>query len=1168
MFKKLDKVRVNKFIEYCSSKPVLFDGAMGTQIQGKNPSPELFCGHDGFNEYLNITAPQIIEQIHIEYLKSGANAIETNTFGANAIVMAEYGMGGRDKVYDISKKAAEIAKGAILKFKQGHADMAADREFFAAGSIGPSTKLPSLGHISFDEMAEAYRPQVEGMIDGGADILVVETCQDILQVKCLLYVISEVFLKKGFMIPVMVSITLQQNGTMLVGTDVSALTAILNDYEIVTSIGFNCALGPFELEKHLEVLAKSTKKLVSAMPNAGLPENIDGKLAYRLTPKDFAGFIKKFVENYGVNIVGGCCGTSPAHIWQAHEYIKNSKVLKRVPVDNAQVSSVYSAWDLKQEPRPFIIGERTNANGSKAFRELLLGDDYDGMLAVAKNQQNGGAHAIDLCVAYVGRDEKKDMCEAAKRFATAVNLPLVIDSTDPGVIETALKLHGGKCIINSINLEDGGKKLSEVVPLAKKLNAAVIALTIDETGMAKSAGDKVKVAKRLYDICVNEYSLPPENIIFDALTFTIGSGDETLRDSAIQTIEAIREIKKLMPRCYTSLGISNVSFGLKPKVRAVVNSVFLKHCIEAGLDMAIINPAGFLPFHKITGEDLEMTENLLFNRKNGGNDPLLDLLKYFEKKSDDLSGREIENGPKKILTAEEKLMNMVIDGEKKGMEEVLTAVLEKLSPLKIVNGPLINAMKKVGELFGAGTMQLPFVLQSAESMKTAVSFLETKMEKAGYAKLGKMVLATVSGDVHDIGKNLVDIILTNNGFEVYNIGIKVPVEEMIAACEKYKANVIGMSGLLVRSTQIMRENLLELERRGLKYDVILGGAALTRNYVENDLSKIYSGRVFYAEDAFSGLNLMKSIVAGANNSELSGRTSNAKPVNALNAANLNADVKTEIKICDNIPAAPFLGRKIAFNIDPAEIYPYLNKTTLFRGQWQYKRGNNSKQDYDNLIKNTVEPLFEILKRKCRDEKIFELNCAYGYYECLRRGNEVLVFDPENNSKVIGKFEFPRQKGDNGLAISDFILPESFSNNNSGKKDIIGMMVVTAGKKVGEKIKTLFSGDNYKDYLHLHGLSVEMAEAFTEYIHLKMRRELGIIENKTLEMQDLVTQGYRGSRYSFGYPACPDLKLQKVMFDILKPGEIGVELTENYEMTPEQSTSSIVIHHPQAKYFAV
>jgi len=1158
MYKKLNREKVERFLKYCENKALLFDGAMGTQIQGACPDPSLFCGHDGFNEYLNITAAHIIENIHLNYLKNGASAVETNSFGANAIVMAEYGLGDRKTVYEISKLGAEIAVAAIKK----HA-AANPGEYFAAGSIGPSTKLPSLGHISFSAMAEAYSANVEGLIDGGADILIVETCQDILQLKCLLYVIGEAFIKKGFALPLMASVTLQQNGAMLVGTDISAICASCDGYDILTSIGFNCALGPFELEKHVETLSSLTNKLISAMPNAGLPENVGGRTVYKLTPDEFASYLKRFVEKYGVNIVGGCCGTTPEHIKKASEALAGIVPPERKCVVEPSVASLYSAWAKKQRPAPFVIGERTNANGSKVFREFLLKDDYDSMQSVAKNQQNGGAHAIDLCVAYVGRDEKKDMREAVRRFAPSVNLPLVIDSTDPDVIETALMSHGGKCIINSINLEDGGAKLKKIVGMAKKYNASVIALTIDEEGMAKTCERKTAVAKRIYDICSGGFDLAAHDLIFDPLTFTIGSGDESLRDAAAETIKAIGAIKKELPGCYTSLGVSNISFGLKPAIREIINSVFLKHSLEAGLDMAIINPAGMIAYHKIEKSDLDMVENLIFNRWNDNKDPLLTLLKHFDEKSPERALRQNSALKNLNMSGSEKLFEMVVNGEKGGLSEVVESALKTMQPLEIINGPLINAMKKVGELFGAGVMQLPFVLQSAEVMKKAVEILEARMEKSSYARLGKMVLATVSGDVHDIGKNLVDIILTNNGFEVFNLGIKVPIEEMIAACEKKGANILGMSGLLVRSTQIMRENLIELERRNLKYDVILGGAALNRKYVEEELSGLYSGRVFYAEDAFSGLKLMKSICTAGSNMPSDPEKSNAKPVNAVSLSSEPVSRESKIEVCRNIPAPPFLGRQVVKNIDPADVYPYINKTTLYRGQWQYKRGNMNGEDYQKLIAEKVEPLFKELTDLCRHDKIFDLKAVYGYYPCAGSGDSIKIFDPADPEKLIAVFDFPRQKIKNGLCVADFVMPEGGS-----VKDLIAMCVVTAGSGVGQKIKKLYSESSYKDYLHLHGLSVEMAEALTEYMHYVIRKEMGILEEKAIGTDEMVNQKYRGSRYSFGYPACPDLSLQKKLFNILRPDEIGVELTESFEMVPEQSTSAIVLHHPMAKYFAI
>jgi 5-methyltetrahydrofolate--homocysteine methyltransferase len=1161
MADRIDKTKVDRLLNYCLKQTLLFDGAMGTQIQAQEPDPELFCGYEGFGEQLNHTAPHIIENIHLNYLKSGARAVETNTFSANGVVMQEYGIGGAKNVYETARLGAEIGAAAVKKFAAANPG-----DYFVGGSIGPSTKLPGLGHISFKDMAAAYKPQIEGLIDGGADILLIETCQDILQVKCLLYVIGGVFEQKGAALPVMASLTLQQNGAMLVGTDISAIAAILNDYGIITSIGFNCALGPFELEKHIETLSRLTNKLVSAMPNAGLPENINGKTAYRLTPDEFAGYISRFASKYGVNIAGGCCGTTPAHIQKAAAALGAIKPAARNNAIEPSVASVYSAWSKKQEPRPFIIGERTNANGSKAFRELLLKHDYDAMLTVAKNQQNGGAHAIDLCVAYVGRDEISDMREVSKRFASTVNLPLVIDSTSPEVIETALENHGGKCIINSINLEDGGEKLRKVCAMAKKYNAALIALTIDEDGMAKTAAKKLAVARRIYEICTGEFEIAAHDIIFDPLTFTIGSGDETLRDSALETIAVIKLIKESLPGVYTSLGISNVSFGLKAKIREIINSVFLKHCIEAGLDMAIINPAGFLAYHKIEKDDLMMAEDLIFNRVRDGKDPLLDFLNYFDKKMSEgaFSGAAQKADKLLNLTPAEKLSAMVIDGERTGLEDIVGKLCESMKPLEIINGPLIEAMKKVGELFGSGVMQLPFVLQSAEVMKRAVGFLEARMEKAGYEKAGKIVLATVSGDVHDIGKNLVDIILTNNGFEVYNLGIKIPVEEMIAACEKNGANIIGMSGLLVRSTEVMRENLIELERRGKRYDVILGGAALTRKFVEEDLSRLYSGRVFYAEDAFSGLLIMKKIYSNTSQEqEAVIKKSTAKPVNAILTQTVSPAAGPEIKACADIPVPPFSGRRVLKNIDPALVYPFINKITLYRGQWQYKRGNTAKEEYDNLISTVVEPLYTSLTEKCRAERLFELNAVYGYYRCASAGETVKIYAPDNAERVVAELKFPRQSVKNGLSIADFIAPQ-----NSGVKDVIALLAVSAGKRIGEEIKKLYSGDNYKQYLHLHGLSVETAEALTEYMHFLIRREMGIIDAGALDNQAMVRQKYRGSRYSFGYPACPDLSMQKVLFDILDPSEIGLELSENYEMIPEQSTTAIIIHHPDAKYFAV
>ncbi len=1174
---KINKTKTDNFIKQCLTNPLLFDGAMGTQIQAQNPELSLFRGLEGFGEILNSTAPEIIENIHLNYLKNGARGIETNTFSANGIVMEEYGIARAEKIYEISKLGAEIAASAIKKFSQSHPG-----EYFVGGSIGPSSKLPTLGHIGFRAMAEAYKPQVEGLIDGGADILIIETCQDILQVKCLLTVISEIFAHKKEALPVIVSLTLQSNGAMLTGTDITAIAAILNDHDAVTAIGFNCALGPFELEKHIETLCRLTNKPVSAMPNAGLPENINGKTVYRLTPDEYAGYISRFVSKYGVNIAGGCCGTTPAHIHAASEALKSLKPAARFNQIEPSISSYYSAWSKKQEPRPFIIGERTNSNGSKAFRDLLIENDYDAMLSVARNQQNGGAHAIDLCVAYAGRDEINDIHEISKRFVTGVNLPLVIDSTNPKAIEAALMNHAGKCIINSINLEDGGSRLHEITSLAKKYNAALIALSIDERGMARTASEKLEIARRIYNICTNKYGIAPHDLIFDPLTFTIGSGDETLRDSAIETINAVKSIKNSLPGVYTSLGISNISFGLKSETRKIINSVFLKYCIDAGLDMAIINPAGFLPYYKIEKEDLSVTEALIFNRRENQKDPLLELIKHFDKKSGCSKKLSTQTAASDISNPPEFLTKLVIDGERNGLEDALERLSNELEPAAIINGPLIGAMKKVGELFGAGVMQLPFVLQSAEIMKRAVNLLETKIKKANYEKAGKIVLATVSGDVHDIGKNLVDIIFTNNGYEVYNIGIKISIEEMISACDKCGANIIGMSGLLVRSTEIMRSNLLELNRRGLKYDVILGGAALTRQFTE-ELSKIYSGRVFYAEDAFTGLEIMQKInketvtrpqesaekkyidKTGINEKSNDIKTKishlNSKPQNKISFQNHSQDaVNSTSSLNYDVPIPPFTGRRIIKNIDPALIYPLINKTILYRAQWQYKKGKLTDSEYNELINEIVEPLFLKICDKCVSENLFELSAVYGYYRCASANNAVKIFSTDNENEIIGTLQFPHPEKANERGITNFIIPE-----NSGVKDIIGLFAVTAGKKIGLEIKKLYETGNYKDYLHLHGFSVTAAEALAEYIHILMCRELKIFKNNTTRSSAAFERERRGARYSFGYPACPDLNMQKILFKILDPGKIGIELTESLQMVPEQSVTAIVIHNPEAGY---
>jgi 5-methyltetrahydrofolate--homocysteine methyltransferase len=1160
------------FLQLLQEKIVVFDGAMGTNIQRYELSADDFGGLEGCNEYLVVTRPDVIEEIHASFLTAGCDAIETDSFGSSRVVLAEYGL--EEQAYDLNRRAAELAKRVAADFSTP------SQPRFVVGSIGPTTKLPTLGHISFADMKEAYVEQVSGLVDGGVDVLLVETCQDILQAKAAVVAIQEVLRQKRLRLPVMVQVTIESTGTMLLGTEIGAALAAIEPYD-VDVFGMNCATGPAEMSDHVRFLAANSPFPISVIPNAGIPENVGGQACYRLTPEELAQHQRHFAKDLGVNIVGGCCGTTAEHLKAVVEAVADLTPKPRQVRFEPSVSSLYTQVTLHQEPPPLIVGERTNANGSKLFRELLLKDDYDGMVNIAREQSRGGAHVLDVCVAYVGRDEVRDMKEVIRRFNSQVQIPLMIDSTEPPAIEAALELISGRAIVNSINLEDGEERLATVLSLCKKFGAAVIALTIDEEGMAKTAERKVEIARRIYDLAVGKYGLRPQDLIFDTLTFTLGSGDEEFRRAGIETLEAIKRIKNEFPGVWTLLGVSNISFGLAPALRHVLNSVFLHTAIEYGLDAAIVNAARILPLYKINEEERELCRQLIFDERRKGYDPLVALMSYFEKKGGAAKTEERATRPASI---EEALKRRIIDGDKTGLEEDLDRAMEKYTPLEIINEILLDGMRVVGELFGSGEMQLPFVLQSAETMKAAVSYLERFMKKEDSVQKGTMVIATVKGDVHDIGKNLVDIILTNNGYRVINLGIKVPIETILQAATEHKADAIGMSGLLVKSTAIMKENLEVLSERGITIPVVLGGAALTRRFVEVDLRSVYAGVLDYAPDAFAGLRFMDRVTgqaaqvgddppeaqteeemvatgAGAKFTEVTVETE-PEPLtqeqDEIEGQGRPPSVSTEV----DIPQAPFWGSKVVENIPLGEVFEYVNDIALIRGQWQIKRGKRKREDYERFVREKVRPDYEDLKRRCIEERLLDPKVVYGYFPVQSEGNDVIVYREDQQTEWL-RFTFPRQKGRRHLCIADF-----FASVDSGRMDVLGAMVVTVGERAAEFARTLYEEHKYREYLYFHGLSVETAEALAEYWHKRIRRELGIDADDAREIRKLFAQGYRGARYSFGYPACPDLRDQVKLFEMLRPERIGVSLTEGYQMVPEQSTSAIIVHHPQATYFNV
>jgi len=1071
------------FLKNIRERILVCDGAMGTEIQRHNPSLEDFAGLEGCNEILCLTKPALIQEIHASYLQAGADIIETNTFGASSVVLDEYQQGSA--AFEINLKAAALAKEVANSFST--------RELprFVSGAIGPTTKLVSLGHISFDDLYAGYLVQTEGLLRGGVDLLQIETCQDPLQIKAAVQAANDAFLKVGRRVPIFVQITIETVGTMLVGTDINAALTTIESLG-VEGVGMNCATGPDLMKEYIKYLGANSTRYISVLPNAGLPRNVGGRAVYDLTPEQLALALLEFVNEFGVNMVGGCCGTHPEHIAKLKQAVATLTPRAKTTTFVPQVASLYQAVTLDQDgTSPLIIGERTNANGSRKFKELLLAEDWSAIVEMAKEQEREGSHVLDVCTAYVGRDEVRDMREVISRLATQITLPMMIDSTQTDVIEASLKLIGGRPIINSINLEDGEGKLDEVTSLAKRFGAALIALTIDEEGMAKSAERKLAVAKRIHDLVTKRHGLPSSSLIFDPLTFTIASGDEESRDAGLQTLQGITLIKKHLPGVRTILGLSNISFGLKPHARQILNSVFLDLAIEHGLDAAILNASKILPIHQIPEEEAEIARDLIFDRRTPDYDPLFAFMQKFEGATRPKVSGAIEEEQQPI---EVVLTNRIINGNKVGIEIPLQRALERYKPLQIINQILLGGMKVVGDLFGSGKMQLPFVLQSAETMKTAVAFLEKFMEKTEGSAKGSIVLATVRGDVHDIGKNLVDIILSNNGYKVYNLGIKQPLDNILAAVEERKPDAIGLSGLLVKSTVVMKENLEELAKRGYKIPVICGGAALNRAYVEDDLRSAYTtGQVFYGQDAFTGLRLMEELTNQTNERTLTGNSETSRLRRGSTRAEreeLNQDavleyVENTLPPARNIPEPPFWGAKTLRlpELDLSQIFKFINRKALFSMQWQYRRNKDqSSKDYTHFLEEHVEAKLKLWQERVLERDWLAPQVVYGYFPCNSEKNELVVYEPQTEKELV-RFAFPRQPRDRRRCISDYFLPLS-----SGKRDLLAVHLVTMGEVASRISQQLFEANLYDDYLHFHGLSVESAEALAEYMHKRIRTE--------------------------------------------------------------------------------
>ncbi|MCH7993819.1 MAG: methionine synthase [Planctomycetes bacterium] len=1155
----------SKLLQVAGERVLVFDGAIGTSVHDLDLPLEDYDGHENCTDYLVFSCPDAIRQIHRSFLAVGCDAVLTNTFGANEVVYAEFGL--EERVRESNRLAAEIAREACDEFSKP------SRPRFVIGSVGPGMRLPSLGQVSWDVLHKSYLQQMLGLLDGGVDAILIETCQDILQAKVAVVAAIDAMTEANVQVPLFCTVTIETTGTMLVGSEISAALVALDPYEQIAGFGLNCATGPQEMSEYVRYLSQSSERLLIVQPNAGLPQLIDGQTRYPLTPEELTRWLVEFVEVDGAAIVGGCCGTTPAHLAAVVDAMEGRRPKKRHATLEPSVSSIYQAVSIRQENACLAIGERTNANGSKKFKELLAAEDIDGMVEVGREQVRSGSHLLDVCAAYVGRDEVKDMTALIARFRTDITAPLVIDSTEEPVLEATLKLAGGKCVINSINLEDGEERVDRICRLAKRYGAALIALTIDEEGMAKTCDRKIEVAQRLYDIAVNRHGIRPSDLIFDTLTFTICTGTEEDRRLALETLDAIQELKKVLPEAHTVLGLSNVSFGVKPPVRRVLNSVFLHHARERGLDAAIMHATGIVPLYKIEETQRRTAEDLIFDRRREGYDPLMKLMEMFADAKEEASKEASE--PKSV---EERLKLRIIQGERGGLTEDLDEAMLTLRPLDIINDILLDGMKTVGDLFGAGQMQLPFVLQSAATMKAAVGHLEPFMDTTDEVNKGTIILATVRGDVHDIGKNLVDIILSNNGYTVHNLGIKQPINNIIEAAEKHNADAIGMSGLLVKSTVVMRENLAVLNERGVKIPVMLGGAALTRRYVEHDLRPEYQGMVSYAKDAFAGLRLMGEIMTGeaqyapaAKADALIGGPPSVKEDTVSAVEHDGEDQsrlgyvppRSNISRDEPVPEPPFWGSRVVQKIEPRAVAAYLNEKMLFGVQWQYRKNRRSPAEFERYINDEVRPILRNLLGQCEREGILQMQAVYGFWPAQSDGDSLIIFDPDDRDRKIARFEFPRRGKPPYWCLSDFFRPVT-----DDVQDVASFMVVTAGHRVTEVAAEWFAADRYRDYLHLHGLGVEMAEALAEYLHKQIRMEWGISAKDGRDKQDIFKQKYQGSRYSFGYPACPRLEDQLKLWPILKPERIGVTLSEEFQLEPEQTTTALIVHHREAKYFNV
>ncbi|MEY3624815.1 MAG: methionine synthase [Actinomycetota bacterium] len=1185
--------RAAELMDALSQRVVIADGAMGTMLQDQKPTLDDFLGHEGCNEILNVTRPDIVTSVHDAYFETGVDCVETNTFGANWSNLSDYGID--DRIEELARAGAALARESAEKFSARDG-----KTRWVLGSMGPGTKLPSLGHTTYAHLKDTFALQAKGLIEGGSDAFMVETSQDLLQTKAAINACRQAIVDTGIRLPIFVEVTVETTGTMLLGSEIGAALTALEPLGI-DMIGLNCATGPAEMSEHLRQLSQHSQVPVMVMPNAGLPILSGDGAFYPLTPTELATAHEQFVKEFGLAMVGGCCGTTPAHLKAVVDRLAGTKVPNRKLEIEPGVSSLYQHVPLKQDNTYLAIGERTNANGSKAFRDAMLEERWDDCVEIAKKQVRDGAHLLDVCVDYVGRDGVRDITEIVSRFTTSSTLPLVIDSTEPEVMQAGLELIGGRPVINSVNFEDGyheGSRFRRTMPLVKEHGAAVVALTIDEQGQARTKQDKVRIASRLIDTLMQDWDMRVEDIIVDCLTFPIATGQEETRRDAIETIEAIAEVNRKYPGVHTTLGVSNVSFGLNPVSRQVLNSVFLHEATQAGLDTGIIDAAKIVPLASIPEDQKKVALDLIYDRRaydETGNityDPLQAMLELFDGASS-AGLKDARAAELAALPVTERLQRRIIDGELKGLEADLElARNDGFAPLSIINDFLLEGMKVVGERFGKGEMQLPFVLQSAEVMKSAVALLEPFMEKTDEGGKGTIVLATVRGDVHDIGKNLVDIILTNNGYNVINIGIKQPMNEIIAAAEAHNADVIGMSGLLVKSTLVMKENLQELTSRGLgkRWPVILGGAALTRSFVEDDLAGQFDGVVRYAKDAFEGLALMEPLVQIARGAdpESVGLPALKKRIHAKSTLTLtepeDLPARSDVALNNELPNPPFWGTRLVKGIKLNDYAALLDERATFMGQWGLKPSRaEDGASYQELVETEGRPRLRYWLDKILAEGVFDASVAYGYFPVYSEGNQVVVLNhaddptgilgrpgllaPDGGSGEIGterlRFDFPRQRRDRHLCLADFVR-----SKESGEIDVLPIQLVTVGANVDKFTAELFAKNAYREYMELNGLAMQLTEALAEFWHSRIRAELGFGSEDPSEIGDYFDLKYRGARFSLGYPACPEMEDRRKVVELLKPERLGVELSEELQLHPEQSTDAFVFHHPEAKYFSV